>query len=106
MPKFIVVPQSLAPVLDAVGKFTTVWYSFFTKLATEIPQVGDIIIQASGAVGENYLACDGSAVSRTTYAELFATIGIAYGPGDGVSTFNLPNLVSIGAPSFWKIRFQ
>jgi microcystin-dependent protein len=37
-----------------------------------------------------YLQCDGSAVSRTTYAALFAVIGTAYGSGDGINTFNLP----------------
>lgn len=41
-----------------------------------------------------FLLCDGSAVSRTTYANLFNTIGIAYGQGDGSSTFNVPNSVS------------
>ena len=37
------------------------------------------------------LACNGQAVSRTTYAALFAEIGTSYGAGDGVSTFNVPN---------------
>jgi microcystin-dependent protein len=37
-----------------------------------------------------YLMCDGSAVSRTTFANLFAALGTAYGPGDGSTTFNLP----------------
>ena len=41
---------------------------------------------------DNYLWADGSAVSRTTYADLFAVIGTAYGEGDGVDTFNLPDL--------------
>lgn len=39
----------------------------------------------------NWLACDGSAVSRTTYASLFAIIGTNYGIGNGTTTFNLPN---------------
>lgn len=39
-----------------------------------------------------WLFCDGSAVSRVTYAGLFAVIGITYGCGDGLTTFNLPNL--------------
>lgn len=39
-----------------------------------------------------YLLCDGSAVSRTTYATLFALIGITAGQGDGSTTFNLPDL--------------
>lgn len=38
------------------------------------------------------LLCDGSAVSRTTYAALFAIIGTTYGAGNGSTTFNLPNL--------------
>ena len=38
-----------------------------------------------------YLLCDGSAVSRTTYADLFDVIGTKYGSGDGSTTFNLPD---------------
>lgn len=38
-----------------------------------------------------FLLCNGSAVSRTTYADLFAAIGTTYGTGDGSTTFNLPN---------------
>lgn len=38
-----------------------------------------------------YLVCDGSAVSRTTYANLFALLGTTYGAGDGSTTFNLPD---------------
>ena len=40
---------------------------------------------------DGWLICDGSAVSRTDYARLFAAIGTTYGEGDGNSTFNLPN---------------
>lgn len=39
-----------------------------------------------------WLLCDGSAVSRTTFAGLFSIISTNWGPGDGVSTFNLPDL--------------
>jgi microcystin-dependent protein len=38
-----------------------------------------------------YLLCDGSAISRTTYSDLFQAIGTTYGSGDGSTTFNLPN---------------
>jgi len=41
-----------------------------------------------------YLTCDGSAVSRTTYADLFTVIGTTYGAGDGSTTFNLPNFTN------------
>lgn len=40
---------------------------------------------------EGHLVCNGGAISRAAYPELFAAIGTRYGAGDGVSTFNLPN---------------
>lgn len=40
----------------------------------------------------SFLLCDGSAVSRTDYAELFAVIGINFGEGDGETTFGIPDL--------------
>lgn len=50
------------------------------------------IAQFAGSVAPTgWLVCDGSAVSRVTYADLFAAIGTTYGPGDGSSTFNLPD---------------
>lgn len=64
--------------------------------------IGSIIQFAGRTIPNNYLVCDGSAVSRTDYAQLYAAIGDTYGPGDGVSTFNIPNLcdnVAIGASS-------
>lgn len=39
-----------------------------------------------------YLECDGAAVIRTTYADLFAAVGTTWGSGDGATTFNLPDL--------------
>ena len=42
-------------------------------------------------IPENYMLADGSAISRTTYASLFAVIGTTYGSGDGSTTFNLPD---------------
>lgn len=50
------------------------------------------ILAYGGATAPNgWLLCDGAAVSRTTYADLFAAIGTAFGVGDGSTTFNLPN---------------
>lgn len=46
-----------------------------------------------------YLRADGTAISRTSYADLFAVIGTTYGVGDGSTTFNLPNLSASGAGS-------
>jgi microcystin-dependent protein len=54
---------------------------------------GTIIAYASnGALPDGYLSCDGSAVSRTTYADLFDAIGTTWGSGNGSTTFSLPNL--------------
>jgi microcystin-dependent protein len=47
---------------------------------------------AVATVPTGYLECNGNAVSRTTYAALFAIIGTNYGTGNGSSTFNLPDL--------------
>ncbi len=58
---------------------------------TQVPP--GVISQYAGATcPSEYLFCDGSAVSRVTYYALYHAIGTLYGSGDGVTTFNLPNL--------------
>lgn len=54
--------------------------------------VGGIISHGSTQVPDGWLPCDGSAVSRTTYSSLFAAIGVSWGAGDSVTTFNVPDL--------------
>ena len=54
--------------------------------------VGSYLFFAGKTVPEGYLLCNGAAVSRTTYARLFAAIGTTYGAGDGSTTFNLPDV--------------
>lgn len=57
--------------------------------------VGGIMPFVSASVSiPGWQYCDGSALSRATYSELFAVIGEEYGPGDGSTTFNLPDLRS------------
>lgn len=53
---------------------------------------GMVAPYAGGSAPTGWLLADGSAVSRSTYADLFAAIGTSYGAGDGSTTFNLPNL--------------
>lgn len=53
---------------------------------------GTVSMFAGTTAPTGYLLCQGQAVSRSTYAPLFAVIGTAYGSGDGSTTFNLPNL--------------
>lgn len=51
------------------------------------------VIQFAGATAPTgYLECNGAAVSRTTYATLFAVVGVAFGEGNGSTTFNVPDL--------------
>lgn len=58
---------------------------------------GTIIATGSLTPPSGYLYCDGTAVSRTGYSELFAAIGTTYGVGDGSTTFNIPDLRGIFA---------
>jgi len=58
---------------------------------TPIP-AGALMAFAMNAVPSGWLACNGAAVSRTTYGDLFAAIGTTYSPGDGSTTFGVPNL--------------
>ena len=52
-----------------------------------------IVMPFAGSVAPNgWLLCDGSAVSRSEYADLFTAIGTTYGAGDGSTTFNVPDL--------------
>jgi len=67
-------------------------------IVRNIPHVTDIPIgmvatfaDSAGGVPAKWLFCDGSAVSRTTYAALFAKIGTAFGGGNLTTTFNLPD---------------
>lgn len=54
--------------------------------------IGTVITKVTGTVPGGHLECDGSAISRTTYAGLFADIGTLYGVGDGSTTFEIPDL--------------
>ena len=59
---------------------------------TNRSEVGTIKPWGKTTAPNGYLLCDGSAVSRTTYAELFAILSTTYGVGDGSLTFNVPQL--------------
>jgi microcystin-dependent protein len=63
----------------------------FAALPQAVP-TGSVHMFATTTAPSGYLECDGSAVSRTTYADLFTVIGTTWGAGDGSSTFNLPDL--------------
>lgn len=77
------------PPQDAVN-----WLVFFDPLVSGQP-TGSVIIWSTASAPAGYLLCNGGAISRTTYANLFAVIGTSYGAGDGSTTFNLPNLIDV-----------
>jgi microcystin-dependent protein len=67
----------------------TLWVS--VGKSSGVPS-GSLVGYGGTAAPAGWLLCDGSAVSRTTYASLFSAISTTYGVGDGSSTFNLPDL--------------
>jgi microcystin-dependent protein len=65
--------------------------------------VGEIIAYGGATAPTGWLSCDGTAVDRTTYADLFTAIGTTFGVGDGSTTFNVPDLRSrfpVGAGTY------
>lgn len=65
--------------------------TFNTSSQVNIMPVATIIQNVSATVPSAFLYCDGTAVSRSTYANLFAAIGTSFGVGNGTTTFNVPN---------------
>jgi len=55
---------------------------------------GALLMWPTSSAPTGYLSCDCTAVSRTTYAALYAVVGTTFGIGDGSTTFNLPNYTS------------
>jgi len=53
---------------------------------------GIVVPWGSASIPSGFLECNGQAVSRTTYAALFAVVGTTYGAGNGTTTFNVPDL--------------
>lgn len=69
----------------------TVNGKIFSKGASNGMFPGAIAINPIETIADGWLECDGSAIDRSDYAELFAAIGTKYGSGNGVSTFNIPD---------------
>ena len=63
----------------------------FVALPQAVP-TGSVHMMATTTAPSGYLKCNGAAVSRTTYSDLFDTIGTTHGAGDGSTTFNVPDL--------------
>ena len=78
-------------------------YKNGVEIGGESLPIGSMIpFGSANNIPTNWKICDGSAISRETYAELFNVIGTSYGEGDGSTTFNLPDKrgrVSVGLDS-------
>jgi microcystin-dependent protein len=119
MAKVPPVPHT-AQAVDKSGRFTPIWADFFKQVFSRLGghgalsnvelsdaiearlPAGTILDYGGSSAPTGFLLCDGTAYSRTTYADLFAVIGTTYGAGDGSTTFNVPNLaerVSVGKHS-------
>lgn len=82
--------SSFVLVQNGVTKKIT-WSSLRPAFYDATP-VGTYISGAWETAPAGYVMCDGSAISRTDYANLFACIGVKFGAGDGSTTFNVPDL--------------
>jgi microcystin-dependent protein len=80
-----VAPGSSGNILTSDG---TTWVS---SGAAPAVLTGSLLMWATGVAPSGYLLCDGTAVSRSTYAALYAVVGDTFGAGDGSTTFNLPD---------------
>lgn len=65
---------------------------FLKNPVESVNPTGVIQMWGASSAPSGWLLCDGSAISRTTYAPLFSIVGTTYGMGDGSTTFNLPDM--------------
>lgn len=100
----VIVPNPPVPgerIVDGSGNMTRPWRRFLELLRLRTGGNNDNVNTAApvGSGQEFYgstapsgwVLCDGSAISRTVFSELFGVIGVTYGVGDGSTTFNVPD---------------
>ena len=99
--------EPAAPTADA-GTDTTqlATTAFANAAANAVAPTGEIKMWPTSSAPTGFLLCNGTAVSRTIYADLFAVISTTFGSGDGSTTFNLPNFknrMPIGAGDLYSV---
>lgn len=72
-------------------KYNGQWYDVTVKALDSLP-IGAIIMTVIPSAVNGWIFCDGRAISRTEYSDLFDVIGTTYGAGDGSTTFNVPDM--------------
>lgn len=83
----VFIASDLDPAFGSLGSILALYPG-----EPDVPVIGSLIPFAGLAAPLGYLDCDGSAVSRLTYSLLYTALGDTWGAGDGVNTFNLPDL--------------
>lgn len=94
-------PQISAPLVDTKSLITSPWRQFLQSLWKQVNSIqsstaffpGMLVLYGGPSLPIGWFLCDGSAVSRTLYSDLFAAVGTTWGAGNGSTTFNVPNLV-------------
>lgn len=69
-----------------------IYFSANEQRVSHLVPAGAVMYFAMNSLPSGWLRCDGSSISRTMYAKLFAAIGTLYGAGDGSTTFAVPDL--------------
>lgn len=80
--------------------------AFANAAANAVAPTGEIKMWPTSSAPTGFLLCNGTAVSRTIYADLFAVISTTFGSGDGSTTFNLPNFknrMPIGSGDLYSV---
>lgn len=98
--------QQLLEDAEAAATAAEVAQAAAEAAAIAAKQIGQVAAYAMGTAPLGWLVCDGTAVSRTTYADLYSVIGDTWGAGDGSTTFNLPNMTDRfvgGAGNDWTV---
>lgn len=85
--KYIPFSNVINAIEDSISSST----SFIDLISEALLPAGEIHTFATETAPSGYLECNGQAVNRVTYSRLFNAIGTTYGPGDGSTTFNLPD---------------
>jgi hypothetical protein len=92
------VQRELIAVLEAAGvtpnKANNAQVLQSIRALSSVP-TGTIAEYGGGEAPQGWIKCDGSTVSRVTFANLFSVIGIHYGSGDGSTTFELPDVTPV-----------
>jgi hypothetical protein len=92
-------PSAIPVVAGSQAEFNRRTANALAGMAKTRRSVGDLLTRPVSDPINNHLLCDGSAVLRTGFPQLFDAIGTAWGAGDGSTTFNIPNLLGTAIPN-------